>query len=455
MTDLKCLILAAGKGSRMKTDRAKVLHTLAGLPLINWVVNAAARLQPQEIVTVIAPDMIDTVGRAVAPNPYVIQDKQLGTGHAVLSAKEKWRDYKGRIMVLLGDAPLINSDDLSKMITIMDKEKVPCVMMTMELEDPAQFGRVVSKGAEVEYIVEYKDATPAQREITLCAVGAYVFDAESLWAALAQIKNDNANGEYYLPDAVHILRAQGHKVLHHCIEDATEALGVNSKTELADLEYRLQNSFRRHHLNDGVQMIDPETVYFAHDTKIGRDVLIEPHVYFACGVEIEDGVQVRSFSHLEGCVIRKNAVIGPFARLRSGAVIGEECRIGNFVEIKKATFGAGSKANHLSYIGDAEIGERVNIGAGTITCNYDGYFKYKTEIGDGAFIGSNTALVAPVEIGAGAIIGAGTTINDKVEADMLVLTRAHRIEKAEWAKGFRERKKAEKEQAKNETKKSA
>lgn len=368
----------------------------------------------------------------------VTQDPQLGTAHAVQQAQAVLAGFDGDILILYGDVPLVGAKTMTRMLErLTDHDQPATVVLGFRPDDPLAYGRILARGdGTIEKMVEYKDASTSERAVNLCNSGLMAVRAVDLWSLLDQVGNANASGEYYLPDIVMIAAAAGRRSA--VIEtDAWEVAGVNSRAELAAVEAEWQRRRRLTAMADGATLIAPETVWFAHDTVLGRDVVIEPNVVFGPGVKLSDKVVVRGFSHLEGTTVESGAEIGPFARLRPGAQIGKDAKVGNFVEIKKAVLGMGAKANHLSYIGDAEVGSAVNIGAGTITCNYDGFLKYSTKIGDGAFIGSNSALVAPVTIGNGAIIAAGSVITRDVSGDALAVARGRQEERSGWAARFR------------------
>ena len=447
------VLLAAGKGTRMKSDLPKVLHRLAGKPLVNHALDAAAALSPTQCVVVVGPGMED-VAAVVAPHPTAIQAKQQGTGDAVLAAREALSGFGGgsndaTILVLYADTPMIGPDTLARMIAAREA-RAGVVVLGFRPEDPAEYGRLVldASGA-LEGIVEYRDADEVQRAIGLCNSGVMAISAGHIWDLLDRVGNDNAKGEYYLTDIVALARGDG--LACAVVEgEEREVLGINSRNDLAAAEAVWQQARRARAMADGATLIDPATVWFAHDTQIGRDVTIGPSVFFASGVTVADGAQIHAFCHLDGVIIGPGASVGPFARLRPGAKIGEGARVGNFVEVKNAVLGAGAKANHLSYVGDAEVGAGANIGAGTITCNYDGYLKHRTEIGEGAFIGSNTALVAPVRVGKGAITGAGSTITKDVPENSIAVSRGRHSVLEGAAKAYRERKSREKAARKKE-----
>ncbi len=436
---LAAIILAAGKGTRMKSDLHKVLHPIAGRPMLLHLIAAVEALQPERTVVVTGAGR-EQVEAAVSPLGIAtaLQADQLGTAHAVAQAEAALAGFVGDVLILYGDVPLVASVTMQAMLDRLNAADAPvAVVLGFRPQDAAAYGRIIAEDGIIGKMVEYKDATDAERAIDLCNSGLMAVRSADLFALLARVGNDNAAGEYYLPDVVMLAAADGRRSA--VIETAAaEVAGVNSRGELAAVEASWQATRRAQAMADGVTLMAPETVWFAYDTMIGRDVVIEPNVFFGPGVAVGDGATIHGFSHIEGATIGAKAEVGPFARLRPGAVMGERSKVGNFVEMKKAILGAGAKASHLTYLGDAEVGAGANIGAGTITCNYDGYFKYKTVIGEGAFIGSNSALVAPVTIGAGAIVGAGSVITAEVEADALALGRGVQSAKPGWAKRFRE-----------------
>ena len=418
----------------------KVLHKVAGLPLLGHVIAAlrGAGVEHIVVVTSAAGEVVRDYARKQGCDS-AIQDKQLGTGHAAAAAKEALADFSGTLLIVNGDMPLVTADVISACLTA--QAQTGLALLAFEPADAAQYGRVLrAADGTLDRIVEFKDASASERAVTLCNAGCYAVDARKFFGWTSQLKNDNAQGEYYLTDVPVLARADGVKCAI-ALADEVSVSGVNSRAELAQAEAMFQQRKRAALLKDGVTMIAPETVFFAHDTAIENDVEIEPFVVFAPGVSVKTGARIRSHSHLEGATVGVGASIGPYARLRPGAGIGEDAHIGNFVEIKNASIGKGAKANHLTYLGDAKVGAGANIGAGTITCNYDGFTKSVTEIGAGAFIGSDTALVAPVKVGDGAITGAGSVITKDVAADALAVTRAALVEKAGWAKNFRQKQK--------------
>ncbi len=437
----------------MKSDTPKVLHPLAGQPLVGHSLAAADALGAARCVVVVGPDMAD-VERAVAPHPVVIQERQLGTADAVMAARDVLADAGGgsegaTVLVLYADTPLIRPATLTRMLEAR-RAGAAVVVLGFRPDDPAAYGRLMLDDAgALQAIVEYRDADESQRALTLCNSGVMAISAAKLWTLLDRIGNDNAKGEYYLTDIVAEARADGLSCA--VVEgDAAEVLGVNSRNDLAVAEAVWQQARRASAMAEGATLLDPGTVWFSYDTRIGRDVVIGPSVAFGPGVTVADGAEIRAFCHIEGADIGPGAIVGPFARLRPGARIGAQARVGNFVEVKNAVLGEGAKANHLSYVGDAEVGAGANIGAGTITCNNDGYLKHRTLIGEGAFIGSNTALVAPVKVGKGALVGAGSTITKDVPDDAVAATRARQTVAEGAAKAFRARKAAEKAARKKE-----
>ncbi|EAR52803.1 Glucosamine-1-phosphate N-acetyltransferase; UDP-N-acetylglucosamine pyrophosphorylase [Oceanicola granulosus HTCC2516] len=427
------ILLAAGQGTRMNSDRPKVLHEIAGAPLLVHAIRSGAALEPARVVVVAGhgADAVRAATKAWAPEAeVVVQADQLGTGHAVAQAREALAGATGDAIVLYADTPFIRPETLEAMREARRKHAV--VVLGFEAADPGRYGRLVTEGEELLRIVEYKDASDAERAITLCNSGVVCADAGLLFDLVAEVGNDNASGEYYLTDIVAIARARGlSATVVRC--DEAETLGVNTRAQLADAEAAFQARARAALAEDGVTLVAPETVYLGHDTAVGRDAVIEPHVVFGPGVTVESGATIRAFSHLEGCHVSAGAVVGPYARLRPGAELAEGVKVGNFVEIKNASLAEGAKVNHLSYVGDAEVGARANLGAGTITCNYDGVFKHRTEIGAEAFIGSSTMLVAPVRVGAGAMTGSGSVITRDVPDGALGVARGRQVNKDGFA----------------------
>ena len=433
---LAVVVLAAGKGTRMRSDLHKVLHPIAGRPMLTTLLAGVAELGPERtvVVTGAGREQIEAalVGSGVA---VAHQAEQLGTGHAVAQARAALDKFSGDVLVLYGDVPLVTAATMRRMLDRLHADDQPAtVVLGFRPDDPAAYGRVIaSSDGQIDHMVEFKDATPEERAVTLCNSGLMAARAADLFGWLGRVGNDNAAGEYYLPDVV-MLAERPSAVIETA---AGEVAGVNSRGELADIEAAWQ-ALRRHQvMADGVTLLAPETVFFSYDTVLSSDVTVEQNVVFGPGVKVASGARIKAFSHLEGADVGPGCEVGPYARLRPGTALEARAKVGNFVEIKKATLRQGAKASHLSYIGDAVVGASANIGAGTITCNYDGFFKYRTNIGDNAFIGSNTALVAPVSVGAGAIVAAGSVVTADVEPDALALVRPPQTAKAGWAKRFR------------------
>ena len=441
MTQRSCLaiVLAAGEGTRMRSSTPKVLHTIGNRTLLDHVLSTAMAAGGAELAVVLGPDhgAVAKEARRVAPQIAIFEQRErLGTAHAVLSARAVLAKTPDDVLVMFGDTPLIQVDTLARLRgALADGAAVAVLGFTPA--DPTGYGRLITDAAGLAAIREHKDASEAERAIGFCNGGLMALAGEHALAILARIGNSNANREYYLTDAVAIARDMGLKAV--AIETSEDDVrGINTKAQLAEAEAVLQQRLRAAAMEAGVTMVAPETVFLSSDTKFGKDVTIEPNVVFGPGVTVEDGAVIRAFSHVEGAHVGKGARVGPFARLRPGAQLGTDVHIGNFVEIKAATIEDGAKANHLAYIGDARVGAGANIGAGTITCNYDGYGKHKTDIGAGAFIGTNSSLVAPVKIGDGAYIGSGSVITKDVPAEALALGRGQQTIKEGWAKRLRE-----------------
>ena len=438
------IILAAGKGTRMNSELPKVLHPIAGDPMLVHAMAAGATLEPVHTVVVAGHGAEEVTAAAQDYDEtatVVVQSEQLGTAHAVAQARDALSGFDGTAIVLYGDTPFVSSETLEEMMSAAEGADV--VVLAFEAADPERYGRLVMDGTSLERIVEFKDASEEERAITLCNSGVIACNATLLFDLIDAVGNENASGEYYLTDIVGLARSRGLKATAVTCDEA-ETLGVNSRAQLAEAEAAFQARARAILIEDGVTLQAPETVFLARDTVIGRDALIEPNVVFGAGVTIESGAHIRAFSHLEGCHVSRGAVVGPYARLRPGAELEENAKVGNFVEIKNAVLAEGAKVNHLSYIGDAFVGAHANIGAGTITCNYDGVMKHHTHIGANAFIGSNTMLVAPVHIGDGAMTGSGSVITSDVEPDALALARAPQVEKPGMARKLMEMLKAKK-----------
>lgn len=451
MAERTCLVvlLAAGEGTRMRSAKPKVLHAVGGRAMVCHAAEATLRAGATRLAVVIGPNATDVAKavRAVAPDAETFeQHERLGTAHAVLQARAAIAQGADDVMVVFGDTPLLRPETLSR-VRIRLADNADVVVLGFETDEPAGYGRLLVKDGQLIAIREERDATDEERQVKFCNAGIMAFRGEHVLDLLDAIGNANAKGEYYLTDAVEVARARGLTVVAEVGEES-EFLGVNTRAQLAQCEAVFQDRMRRAALAAGVTLVAPETVTFAHDTVLAADVTVEPHVVFAAGVMVEGGATIRAFSHLEGAVVRAGAIVGPYARLRPGADIGADAHIGNFVEIKAARVETGAKVNHLTYIGDAIIGAKANIGAGTITCNYDGFGKYQTVIGAGAFIGSNSALVAPVSVGAGAIVGAGSVITADVPADALAVTRASQQTVDDAAPRLRAKYKARKDAAK-------
>lgn len=435
------IVLAAGEGTRMRSSLPKVLHPIAGQPLIAHVLAAAPGSKDDAIAVVVGPDhqaVIDEIKRVRPEARTYVQRERLGTAHAVLAARDAIADGADDILIAFGDTPLIDAATFARLRAAL-KDGASLAVLGFRAANPIGYGRLLVEGNELVAIREQADASEAERAVTLCNAGVMAFDGKTVLKILDRIGNGNSKGEYYLTDAVAIVRELGLRAA--VIEtDEDEVRGINTKAQLAEAEQVLQRKLRQAALDAGVTLIAPETVFLATDTTFGKDVTIEPFVVIGPGVAIDDGAVIHSFSNIVGARIGKNASIGPYARLRPGTVLGEGVRIGNFVETKAADLEAGVKVNHLTYIGDTHIGENANIGAGTITCNYDGFDKHRTEIGAGAFVGSNSSLVAPVKIGAGAYIGSGSVISRDVPDDALAVERSEQTIKQGWGKRFRDQK---------------
>jgi bifunctional UDP-N-acetylglucosamine pyrophosphorylase/glucosamine-1-phosphate N-acetyltransferase len=443
------VILAAGKGERMKSPRPKVLHTVGGRSLLDHVIDTAEQLGCARIVVVVgahAPEVVQHVAGRLGEGALAIQDPPLGTGHAVRAAEDALAGFNGDIVVTYADVPLLTAASIAPLFELLDGGAAMAVQ-GFETDNPAAYGRMIlGKDGGLERIVEAKDASPEELGVRLVNSGVMAADASLLFRLLSGVTDENAKKEYYLTSVVSLARAEGLSV-RVAIADEAELAGVNSQAELAAVENHFQARRRAELMAAGVSMTAPQTVWLSWDTRIEASVTLEPNVVFGPGVSVEAGVAIRAFSHLEGAEIKTGAIVGPFARLRPGAVIGEGAHIGNFVEVKKVKVGAGAKANHLAYLGDGAVGAGANIGAGTIFCNYDGFDKFDTFVGENAFIGSNSALVAPVTIGAGAYTGSGSVITRDVAPDALALGRGLQTEKPGWAAAFRARKRREKGRA--------
>ena len=436
------VILAAGQGTRMKSPLPKVLHRIGGRTMLDRAIDAAYEVGCERVIVVVgnhSPAVRETATKRVGAENIVTQDPPMGTAHAVNVAREALAGFDGKVIITYADSPLMAAKVLEPVFAL----EADMAVLGFEAADPAAYGRLVLEGDKLNAIVEMRECTPEQLKIKACNSGVIACDRELLFSLLSEVKNENSKGEYYLTDIVGLARARGLQPRVTMAEE-NEVLGANGQAELAVIEKVWQDGVRKAFMDNGVHMPTPETVFFSFDTEIAPGVTIEPNVVFAEGVTVATGAVIRAFSHLEGAKVGEGALIGPYARLRPGAVIGRDAHIGNFVEVKNVTIGEGAKANHLSYLGDGSVGAGSNIGAGTIFCNYDGYFKYKTTIGERAFIGSNTSLVAPVTVGDGAMTGSGSVITEDVAPGALAFERAQQIEKAGWSTAFRERKAAEK-----------
>ena len=440
-TPLAVVLLAAGRGTRMKSERPKVLHEIAGAPMLHHAMRPALALEPERLVVVVGHggEAVGAAARELAPEAAVVeQHEQLGTGHAVMTARPALEGFRGDILVLFSDTPYVRPGTLRALREARSAGS-DLVVLGFEAADPGRYGRLkVAGDGTLEAIVEAKDARPDELAITTCNSGVMAGSAEVFLRLLGRLDNDNAQGEYYLTDLVRLARDEGLKAgVAFCAE--AETLGINDRAELARAEAIWQDRARAAAMAEGVTMTAPGTVYLAHDTRLAPDVSIEPHVVFGPGVAVEAGARIRAFSHLEGAHVGPGAVIGPYARLRPGADIGSRAHIGNFVEVKNATIGDGAKANHLTYVGDAAVGADSNLGAGTITCNYDGFSKHRTEIGTRAFIGVNTALVAPVRVGEAAYVATGTVVTEDVPADALAIGRCRQTNRPGLASRLRQK----------------
>ncbi|OYU34581.1 bifunctional UDP-N-acetylglucosamine diphosphorylase/glucosamine-1-phosphate N-acetyltransferase GlmU [Novosphingobium sp. PASSN1] len=456
MTDtaspLALVVLAAGKGTRMKSDLHKVLHPIAGRAMLMHLLASADALQPQRKVVVVGAGREQLAAALGESAELAVQDPQLGTGHAVQQAEgalsgPDGAGFAGDVLILYGDVPFVRAETMRAMLERLHGPDNPAVVvLAFEPEDALQYGRVIAQDGAILKMVEHKDASEAERACRLCNSGLMAVRGDELFGLLSRVGNDNAQGEYYLTDIVNVANGDGRVCAVVVTDDPDEVAGINSRAELAEAEARWQKKRRLQAMADGASLVAPETVWFAWDTKLGRDVTVEQNVVFGPGVTVADNVSIHAFCHIEGARLESGASVGPFARLRPGAVLEEQAKVGNFVEVKNAVLHAGAKASHLTYLGDADVGAGANIGAGTITCNYDGYFKYRTVIGERAFIGSNSALIAPVKIGADAIVAAGSAVSRDVADGELRLVRAEQLVKPGWADRFHDamkRKKAE------------
>lgn len=441
MANRAAVILAAGQGTRMRSSLPKVLHQVGGRAMVDWSIALAKAAGCDRIVVVCSPAgqaVQAHVSNVLGDTAIAIQDPPQGTGHAVLCAKQALSDFDGELVVLYGDTPLIPAESIEALFGEL-QSGARVGVLGFNAAEPGAYGRLITDDqGNLDAIVEAKDASPEQLAVRFCNSGVIAAASGDMFDLLAKVTNDNAKGEYYLTDIVELARASG-GTCRAVVCDEVDVLGVNSRVELAEAEAAFQSRRRAELLASGVTMIAPETVYFSHDTQIDNDVTLEPHIVFGLGVSIQSGARVRAFSHIEGATVGPGCEIGPYVRLRPGAVLARGAKIGNFVEVKNTRVGEGAKANHLAYLGDGDVGADANIGAGTIFCNYDGFLKHRTEIGAGAFIGSNSALVAPVTIGAGAIVGSGSVITKNVDPDALAVARGRQMQKAGWATAFRDK----------------
>jgi len=445
------IVLAAGAGTRMKSATPKVLHPLAGWPMVRHVLEAVGRLKPARIVGVVAPGA-DRVAAAFAPHPTAVQSRALGTGHAAKAALGALKGHRGPVMVVFGDAPLVRTETMRKLVQACARANAAVGVLGFKAKDPTPYGRLIERDGLLERIVESKDAVGDERAIDYCNSGVMLIDGRLVEGLLNAIGNDNVKGEYYLVDAVAIARAAGHKAIAVAGEEA-EFQGVNSRAELAVAEKEMQRRLRTAALLSGVTMTDPDTVWLSADTRLGNDVTIGPNVRFGLGVTVAPNVEIKGFCDIEGARIARGCIIGPFARLRPGSDVSENAHIGNFVELKATRMGKGAKANHLAYLGDSDVGAGSNIGAGTIFVNYDGYGKHRTIVGADAFVGSNSSLIAPVRIGKGANVTAGSVITEDVPPAALAFGRARQVTKKGRAAPLRARLKASAAAAKQARKK--
>ncbi len=440
------VVLAAGEGTRMKSALPKVLHRVAGRTMLAHVLASVEEAGIADVAVVVGPGRDDVraeAARAWPKSRVFVQEERRGTAHAVLAAREALGEGHDDFLILFADTPLVRPETMQALRRAL-AEGAAVAVLGFRPASPFGYGRLVQNAAgELLAIKEEKDATPAERAIDLCNAGLMALDGARALELLSKIDNRNAKGEFYLTDVVELSRAAGLKA-SVVLGEESEVLGVNDRVQLAEAETIAQDRLRRAAMQAGATMIDPASVYLSADAKIGRDVTIEPHVWIGPGVEIAEGAVIHAFSHLESAKVGPGANVGPFARLRPGADLGKEAKVGNFVEIKATKIGAGAKVSHLTYIGDAEVGAEANIGAGTITCNYDGFLKYRTVIGEGAFVGSNSSLVAPVTIGAGAYVGSGSVVTKDVSPDALAVARGQQIERPGWARFFREKQSAKK-----------
>ena len=447
MTDVAAIVLAAGKGTRMKSRVHKVLHPIAGRPMIEHLLAAVGSLDPARTVVVVGDGREQLTAQLGPRAELAVQDPQLGTGHAVQQARGALDGFAGDVLILYGDVPFIRAATMQAMLDRLHGADAPAVVVLgFEPADTLHYGRVIAEGDRIVKMVEHKDADEGERACRLCNSGLMAVRGEDLFELLAKVGNDNSQGEYYLVDIVNVANRAGRHSAVVMTDDENEVRGINSRAELAQAEMHWQAVRRDDAMAAGASLKAPDTVFFSWDTELGRDVTVEPNVVFGPGVTVADGATIRAFSHLEGATLASGVEVGPFARLRPGAVLEDGAKVGNFVEIKNAVLGRGAKASHLTYLGDAAVGAGANIGAGTITCNYDGYFKHRTVIGERAFIGSNSALIAPLTIGADAIVAAGSAVSRDVAPGELRMVRGEQLIKPGWADRFHDAMKKKKAQ---------
>jgi len=435
---IAAIVLAAGKGTRMKSSRHKVLHPLAGRPMVEHLLASLSELAPERTVVVVGDGREQLEAQLAGRALLVVQEPQLGTGHAVLQAEAALAGFEGDVLVLYADVPFVQPATMRAMIDRLHvaEDSADIVVLAFEPEDTLQYGRVIATGDKISWMVEHKDASEKERACRLCNSGLMAVRCELLFDLLAEVGNDNTQGEYYLPDIVNVAIRKGGSCAVVTTGDPDEVAGINSRGELAAAEARWQAARRAQAMAEGATLVAPETVFFAWDTTLARDVTVEPNVVFGSGVNVAEGATIHAFCHLQGAQVGEGVSVGPFARLRPGTKLAKGVKVGNFVEVKNAVLGEGAKASHLTYLGDATVGAGANIGAGTITCNYDGYFKHQTVIGERAFIGSNSALIAPVSIGADAIVAAGSAVSRDVAAGELRMLRTEQLVKPGWADRF-------------------
>ncbi len=434
------IVLAAGKGTRMRSARPKVLHEIGGAPMLHHAMRAAMALEPARLAVVVGHggEAVAASARALAPDALVCeQAEQRGTGHAVRMAEGALEGFEGDAIVVFGDTPFLSAETFAR-VAAARAGGADVVALGFEAAEPGKYGRLILSGDRLERIVEAKDATEAELAVTTCNSGVIAADSATLFRLLGRVTDDNAQGEYYLTDVIGLARGEGLDC-RAVLCDEAETLGINDRVQLSEAEAIFQARARRAAMLGGATLTDPATTHFSFDTRLGQDVTVGPGTVFGPGVEVADGARIEAYCHLTQCRIGAGSVVGPFARLRGGVEIGANCRIGNFVEMKNVAFGDGAKASHLSYVGDAGVGKGANIGAGTITCNYDGFLKHRTEIGAGAFIGSNSALVAPLSIGPGAYVGSGSVVTQDVPEDALAIARGRQANKPGLAARLREK----------------